>query len=172
MEITAIEPFLEYYSRIRERTLKVIACIPPQHIEWTWKEGKFTLGDIVRHIGTIERYMYAENIAGRPSIYPGCGKELAEGYDNTLAYFNSLHAESLKLFSALTPEQLREKCITPGGAAITKWKWLRAMEEHEIHHRAQIYMYLTMLEVRTPPIFGLTAEEVFEKSNAEQAGNK
>jgi uncharacterized damage-inducible protein DinB len=109
--------------------------------------------------------MYAENIAGRPSIYPGCGRELADGYDNVLEYFNQLHSESMELFSSLTPEQLNEKCVTPGGAAITKWKWLRAMVEHEIHHRAQLYTYLTMLNVATPPIFGLTAEEVYERSN-------
>ena len=34
------------------------------------------------------------------------------------------------------------------------------MVEHEIHHRGQLYMYLSLLDVKTPPIFGLTSEEV------------
>jgi hypothetical protein len=34
------------------------------------------------------------------------------------------------------------------------------MTEHEIHHRGQIYLYLGILGVPTPPIFGLTSEEV------------
>jgi uncharacterized damage-inducible protein DinB len=38
------------------------------------------------------------------------------------------------------------------------------MVEHEIHHRGQIYMYLGMLGIPTPPIFGMTSEEVLEKS--------
>ncbi len=37
------------------------------------------------------------------------------------------------------------------------------MAEHEIHHRGQLYMYLGMLGVETPPIYGLTSEEVAER---------
>src|SRR6266481_1304582 len=74
------------------------------------------------------------------------------------AFCDKLHAESLEIFSRLTPEQLRGKCVTPDGASITVWKWLRSMVEHEIHHRGQIYLYLAMLGVPTPPLYGLTAE--------------
>ena len=71
MEILNIESFLAYYERIRERTLRVINCIPPDKIEWTYKTGKFTLGDLIRHIATIERFMYGETVQGKPSRYPG-----------------------------------------------------------------------------------------------------
>jgi uncharacterized damage-inducible protein DinB len=64
----------------------------------------------------------------------------------------------------LTPEDLERKCVTPGGAPIATWKWLRAMVEHEIHHRGQIYMYLAMLGVCAPPLYGLTEEEVRARS--------
>jgi uncharacterized damage-inducible protein DinB len=38
------------------------------------------------------------------------------------------------------------------------------MCEHEIHHRGQIYLMLNHLEVPTPPLFGLTSEEVRDRS--------
>jgi uncharacterized damage-inducible protein DinB len=38
------------------------------------------------------------------------------------------------------------------------------MIEHEIHHRGQLYLYLGLLDVPTPPIYGLTSEEVRERS--------
>ncbi len=164
MEISSIDQLLPYYEKIRGRTLRVIKTIPHEHIEWTYKEGKFTLGDLIRHLATIERYMYAENAQFKPSKYSGCGPDLASGYDNILEFFNRLHDESLDIFSKLTPEDLQKKCTTPGGTPITLWKWLRAMIEHEIHHRGQIYMYLGMLGVETPPIYGLTAEEVEQRS--------
>jgi uncharacterized damage-inducible protein DinB len=44
------------------------------------------------------------------------------------------------------------------------WKWLRAMVEHEIHHRGQIYLMLGMIGVPTPPLHGLTSEAVRERS--------
>ncbi|MEP5613774.1 MAG: DinB family protein [Cyclobacteriaceae bacterium] len=164
MIITSVEEFLPYYEKVRGRTLKVIQAIPPEHIEWTYKEGKFTFGDIIRHLATIERNMYAENAQFKQSKYQGCGEDLASGFEDVLKFFNHLHDESIEIFSNLPPEDLQRKCATPGGIDITLWKWLRAMVEHEIHHRGQIYMYLGMLGVETPPIYGLTAEEVQERS--------
>ena len=54
--------------------------------------------------------------------------------------------------------------MTPAGAEITVWKWLRSMIEHEIHHRGQIYTYLHLLEQESPPLYGLTSEQVKENS--------
>jgi uncharacterized damage-inducible protein DinB len=71
-----------------------------------------------------------------------------------------LHAESIAIFSNLSNDDLQRKCITPGDAPITVWKWLRLMVEHEIHHRGQIYLYLGMLGIPTPPLYGLTSEQV------------
>ncbi|HEU0014309.1 MAG TPA: DinB family protein [Longimicrobium sp.] len=164
MEITTIEPFLDYYGRFRERTRRVVLCIPPEHIEWTHREGAFTLGDTVRHLGAIERWMFAENVAGRASRYPGHGRELAEGFDGVIAYLDRMHEESLAIFRALTPDDLRRRVTTPGGAALPAWKWLRSMIEHEAHHRGQLYLMLGMLGVPTPPLYGLTSEEVRARS--------
>jgi uncharacterized damage-inducible protein DinB len=68
------------------------------------------------------------------------------------------------MLSSLRDEDLQRKCATPDGAHITVWKWLRAMVEHEIHHRGQLYLYLSLLNVPTPPLYGLTSEEVRERS--------
>jgi uncharacterized damage-inducible protein DinB len=108
--------------------------------------------------------MYAETVAGRPSSYHGCGRELADGYDSVLAYFDRLDQESRGIIGGLSDADLARKCQTPAGTPITTWKWLRAMCEHEVHHRGQIYLMLGMLEVPTPPLFGLTSEEVRARS--------
>jgi uncharacterized damage-inducible protein DinB len=72
------------------------------------------------------------------------------------------HSQSAEIISRLT--NLNDKCMTPDGTPITVWKWLRAMVEHEIHHRGQIYTYLAILEVPTPPLYGLTSEQVVARS--------
>ena len=164
MEIRSVTQFLEYWDSVRGRTRRVIACIPPDRVEWTHQPGKFTLGDLVRHLATIERYMYAETVSGQPSAYPGCGRELAEGYEQVVAYFDRLAAESRAIFAALPDAALVRKCRTPAGSEITTWKWLRAMVEHEAHHRGQLYLMLGMLHVATPPLYGLTSEEVRARS--------
>ena len=164
MEIKTVDSFLDYYEKVRARTLRVINCIPPDKIDWTYKEGKFTLGDLIRHIAAIERFMFAENVQGHKSSYPGCGKDLADGFENVLEFFNRTHQDSIEIFRSLSDEDLQKKCMTPGGTQITIWKWLRSMTEHEIHHRGQIYLYLAILDVKTPPMYGLTSEEVLELS--------
>ena len=34
MEVKTISPFLDYFNKIRERTMRVVACIPPDKVEW------------------------------------------------------------------------------------------------------------------------------------------
>jgi len=164
MEIRSVAQFLEYWDNVRGRTRRVVTRIPPEHLEWAHRAGAFTLGDLVRHLAAIERYMYAETVAGRPSRYPGCGTDLAEGYDAVLAYFDRLDTEARNIIGGLSDADLQRKCTTPAGSLITTWKWLRAMVEHEVHHRGQIYLMLGMLGVTTAPLFGLTSEEVRSRS--------
>ena len=164
MEIRSTRQFLEYWESFRARTRRVVTCIPPDRLEWTCRAGSFTFGDLVRHLATIERYMYAENVSGRPSQYPGCGRELADGFDAVLNYFDRLDSEAKTIIGALTDADLAAKCQTPAGTPITTWKWLRSMVEHEAHHRGQIYLMLTLIDVPTPPLYGLTSEEVRARS--------
>jgi uncharacterized damage-inducible protein DinB len=72
----------------------------------------------------------------------------------------------MEIFARLGNDDLNGKCLTPDGKPITVWKWLRAMVEHEIHHRGQLYTYLAILSVPTPPLYGLTSEEVREYSKS------
>ena len=164
MEIRSIATFLPYFENIRKRTQRVVDTIPRDRIEWTHQEGKFTLGDLVRHIAATERYMFAENVQGNESRYPGHSRKLADGYDKVMRYLAEMHAESMEIFGRLSDDDLQNKCTTPGGIAITTWKWLRSMVEHEVHHRAQIYLMLGILGVETPPLYGLTSEEVRARS--------
>ena len=77
-----------------------------------------------------------------------------------------MHRETVEIISQLGEAGMQRKCTTPDVASLTIWKWLRLMMEHEIHHRGQIYIYLAMLDVPTPPLYGLTSEQVRERSVA------
>ena len=167
MEIRDAATFLTYWDRIRARTLRVARHIPRDRIEWRPGEDRFSFGDLLRHLAAIERYMFAENACRRPSRYPGHGRELADGYDEVFAFVERMHGEAVAMLGRLTPNDLRTSCTTPGGAQLTVWKWLRAMVEHEVHHRGQIYLYLGLLGVDSPPLYGLTEEQVAERSRVE-----
>jgi hypothetical protein len=122
MQIQDIDEFLGYLERVRQRTDNVVACITEECLEWSPGMESFTPGDLVRHIAGAERWMWAENVMGRPSRYPGHGPELASGLDAVVEYMQSLHAETVEILQGLTPEQLQAKCPTVGGIELRTWK--------------------------------------------------
>jgi uncharacterized damage-inducible protein DinB len=159
-----LDEFLHHFEKVRARTRRVAACIPDDNVEWTYKPGAFTLGDLVRHIAVAERQIWAETVSGRTCRYVTHGRDLADGRDAVLAFLDRMHDESMAIFRALSPEALAGTCATPEGTPLTTWKWLRMMPEHEIHHRGQIYTLLGMLDVPVPSLYGMTAAQVQARS--------
>jgi uncharacterized damage-inducible protein DinB len=152
--------FVRYFSSVRSRTERLIPLIPPDRLEWSPGQGALTFGELLRHLAGTERWMWAENVAARPARYPGHAARLAPGYESTVRYFSDLHADAMSIFGSLTAEQYEADVITPGGARLAAKKWLRAMLEHEAHHRGQLYLMLRLIGVSTPPVFGMTSEQV------------
>ena len=87
---------------------------------------------------------------------------MAEDLDSIIAFMERMHQETVAILEGLSDEDLDRKGATPVGAPITAWKLLRAMVEHEIHHRGELYVYLALLGVPRPPLFGVTSEELRE----------
>ncbi len=164
MEHLEAAAFVDWMTGVRRRTRGLAEVVPDDRMEWAPAPGRFSPGDILRHIAATERWMWAENLRGLPSRYPGHGTDLAEGKENVLAYLDAMRAETVDIIGGLAPEDLRRKCTTLGGAEITAWKWLRLMIEHEIHHRGQLYQMLGVLGVKVPPLYGLTEPQVKERS--------
>ena len=164
VEIHSVDSFLDYLPRIRARTDRLVELVPEDRFRWRPSPSAFSFADVLRHVAALERYMFAETVRGGKSRYPGHGPELAEGPREVLAFWNECRRESLAVYRELTDERLEETCETPAGAELRVWKWLRAMIEHEVHHRGQLYQMLRMVGVETPPLFGLTSEEVAERS--------
>lgn len=54
------------------------------------------------------------------SRYPGCGRELADGYDAVMVYLARLDGEAREIIGGLSDADLERKCQTPAG-----WKCQR-----------------------------------------------
>jgi uncharacterized damage-inducible protein DinB len=156
--------FLSYWRGMRGRTLRVLDALHEEDLEWSPGGGAWSFGDLFRHLAGLERGMWAENVQGRPSNYQGHGPELASGLAEVRAYLERCHAESLAIFGALSDADLEKDCTTPAGTSLATWKWLRAMVEHEAHHRGQLYLMASVRGRKVAPLFGLTEEEVAARS--------
>lgn len=87
MEIRSVDGFLGYLTRVRERTERVVGLVPDRRFGWRPEPGAFSFADLLRHVAALERYMFAENVRGQPSRYPGHGPDLAEGPEQVSAFW-------------------------------------------------------------------------------------
>lgn len=159
-----IETILDYYSKLKKRTLKIIECIPEKRLSYQLTEGKFSIGDLARHIALIERDLYLPCMENKPPVYSGCGTEHAESKPQITVLFENIAASFQEILRLKDDQYLIQKCKVPGGE-MRRWKWLRLMYEHEIHHRGQIYLMLSHLGVKVPNIFNLSSEELIQLTN-------
>jgi hypothetical protein len=70
MEIRTIQPFLHYFESVRERTMRVAYCIPPDQLDWTYAPVECTSGDLLRHLAVSERFMWAETLRATRAATP------------------------------------------------------------------------------------------------------
>lgn len=158
------DAFLTYWPNARARTARVLEALEPGDLDWRPAPGAFSFGDLFRHLAAIERFMWAEAIAGRPSRYPGHGPGLAPDLPALRAFLDRCHRESMEVFGALTEEDLHAPCRNGAGASLSVWKSLRAMAEHEAHHRGQLYLMASLRGRKVAPLFGLTEEELADRA--------
>jgi uncharacterized damage-inducible protein DinB len=164
MEVKSIKEFIKYYGRTREATNNIIRAIPCDKINWTYQSGKFTIADLVRHIAAIERNVFMEVIQGNKPCYAGCGKEIADGHENIIFYFNKIHSQSIEILSSMHDDDLLKPAKTLDGKQTTAGNFLRALIVHEVHHRGVLCIYLNLIAVKTPPVIGLYEEDVIKLS--------
>lgn len=169
MEIVSMNNFLKYYEKTRQQTNRVIDAIPHNMFDWTYKKGKFTFGDLIRHIASIGRNLFAEVVKGNKPNYKGCGKEIAVGYDSVLHYYHEMHRQSVKIFQTVSDESLKQIIKSLDGKNIELGNFLRALIVHEVHHRGAMCIYLNLLGVESPPVIGLKEEQVIEISKQKTA---
>jgi uncharacterized damage-inducible protein DinB len=156
---TSMTAFVRYFEGIRERTLRFIEAIPPEQIDFARHPGKFSLGDLIRHIAATETMFVEVALDGR-WVYRGHGRELGATKAEAVAHLAAVHAAAMARLAEAGDAALQEKRPTPDGYPVSAWRILMLMTEHEIHHRSQISQSLVDLGVEPPQIFGKSLEEL------------
>src|SRR3989304_4704083 len=157
--IQSTQTFIYYIDGIRKRTLNYVRLVPPDRINWSPKEGEFTCADIVRHIASGERMFVGVVMQGKWKYggHDGDQKNLGE----LVAYLDQIHIEAMSALKALPDAELNQpRPALEGDTQVKAWRWLMAMTEHEIHHRSQLAMYLLLMEITPPHIYGLGVEDL------------
>ena len=84
---------------------------------------------LLRHLATIERYLWAEIVQGKPNHYQGCGRDLADGYDQVLAFVERLHGELVAMQEWVRTSAARIVVIFEGRDAAGKGSTIRRITQ-------------------------------------------
>ncbi len=155
----SVNGFIDYFDGIRRRTLHFIDAIPADRMDWSPSDGEFTFGDLVRHLAATED-MFIGAVANGKWKYSGHKTEEKQVRDVAITLLKSTHQEAMKRLGTLSDSVLNEGRPSLRGPEVKTWRLLMAMVEHEVHHRSQIAMYLTLIKIKPPHIYGLGVEDV------------
>jgi uncharacterized damage-inducible protein DinB len=163
--IQSTADFIKYFESIRRRTMNYIRIVPPDRLGWSLKDGEFTCADIIRHISVSEKMFVRVAVEGRWN-YEGHISEQKQSLDVLITQLETSHIEAIQVLKQMSDQELNEPRYGPKGDGhpLKAWRWLMAMTEHEIHHRSQLAVYLSLLGVQPPHIFGLGVEDLIALS--------
>ena len=154
-----VNRFIDYFEGIRRRTLHFIDAIPADRIDWFPSDGEFSFGDLIRHLAATEDMFVGALVDGKWK-YAGHKIQEKQERDVAVRLLKSTHQEAMKRLATLSDSALHESRPSLSGQEVKTWRLLMAMVEHEVHHRSQIAMYLTLVKIKPLHIYGLGVEDV------------
>lgn len=161
--ITDIDAFLRYFDGVHRRALRDIGALPPEAERWAPSSGEgenaWSIGEIVRHIAGTRMY-FARAYRGEGWI-ADWEVPITESQSSWLPALEASAAEFRQRLEGTPPEWLTRKVqMLDTDGALSGWRLLMMMLEHEIHHRSQIDTYAGLQGWPVPDIYGRSAEQV------------
>ena len=162
MNGAALLPEFEHEFAQTRRSLERVA---EEHYDWKPHEKSTSLRDLAVHLSNIPGWlpvtMNTEEMdfvtASFAPFVPSSTAELLERFDAAVA-------EARESLAAATPEQLQETWTLKADGQVLftlpKAAVLRSFVfNHNVHHRAQLGVYLRLLDIPVPAIYGPSADE-------------
>jgi uncharacterized damage-inducible protein DinB len=161
--VNSMRSFVDYFEGVRRRTLNYIRVLPPDRVDWAPKAGEMTCGDLLRHMMASE-VMFVGLVIDSRWKYLGHERRDADTLETLTASFAASHAESMARLRTVGDGELMQPRPSLEGPPFKSWRFLMAMVEHEIHHRSQLAVYLTLMGVQPPHIYGMGVEDVIARA--------
>lgn len=152
---TELEDLTEHLDRLRAVTLSFLDAVDDGDLSWRPTPEQYSLGQQLLHIAQAED-LYAHGLFASdwnydrvrfPASLPSC----AEIRD----FFIEVRARTRGHLARLDEAGLGEIVQIPGSPlehTLRSWLWF--LVEHEMHHKAQVAVYLRVLG-RVPPFYAM-----------------
>jgi uncharacterized damage-inducible protein DinB len=161
MSMTAA--FLQEFEREAPTTRRLLERVPPDKLGWKPHPKSMSLGKLALHVAESPAVICGwcavdeKTFSGEPAPDPATHADIMAAHDQGVqtvkAFLETIGDEGLK----------RTWSAKAGGATLMtmpKAALVRSIVlNHWIHHRGQLSVYLRLLDVPVPPIYGPSADE-------------
>lgn len=158
----SIEAFLTYFDAVHRRAVRDVGMLPPEADGWRPPsgsgEGAWSVNQIVGHMAASRLY-FVSAYRGEGWIAPSPPD--VSSRDRWVPALEESARDVHRLLEG-TPDTWLDRKIpmidTEG--ALSGWRILAMLVEHDIHHRSQLDTYAGLNGWPVPDIFGRSAERI------------
>ena len=160
-----IDGMLQELEQEAQTTRRVLERVPDNKLSWRPHEKARTLGELALHIamvpGAVAELVATQSTVQAPQftdLSPASAAELITALDESIA-------KAKKVLGGMDDTALMATWRMMQGErelfALPRIALLRSvMLNHWYHHRAQLTVYLRLLDVPVPAVYGASADEV------------
>jgi uncharacterized damage-inducible protein DinB len=146
-------------------TRRILERVPEDKFDWTPHEKSMTLGRLATHVAELPGFLNSILLKDEIDFAKGDYKPShANTHEELLAVFRQKLDEAVQTLQNTSDETMQESFTLRRGdhvvASIPRKVAVRSMAlNHIIHHRGQIAVYLRLLDIPVPGMYGPTADE-------------
>jgi len=159
-------PFTQELEQEAEITSRVLARVPADKLHWKPHAKSMTLGQLALHTanipGAISGIAANDSFELDPARFgkvpqPATHAEIMQAFNGSVTaartYLDGLSSEQAEAIWRMT---LGDRQVM---AMPRKWVVRSIMLNHLYHHRGQLSVYLRLLDIPVPAIYGASADE-------------
>jgi len=163
--ITMADALRTEFAREAATTRRLLERMPGDRMDWKPHEKSFSTGRLASHIvdclGWADGIFTADELVMDPATYRPC---LASSVDDLLQTFDRRVGHYQSLLAAASEDSMMQpwRLVLMGKVRFEKPRFevFRDLTlNHLIHHRGQLTVYLRLLDVPLPWVYGPTADE-------------
>ena len=168
--MTLTETILPEFDQEMANTRKTLDRVPDGKFDWKPHEKSYSLAGLATHLADIPIWtanaFNQDEFDVMPPGSPPYHLEDLKSRDALLAEFDKNVAAARAALESASDEKWRGNwTLLAGGRQILKQPRTQIVRSfvlnHLIHHRAQLGVYLRLLDVPVPAVYGPTADEGF-----------
>ena len=164
MPMTMAQALVAEFAQEAQATRKMLERVPGDKLDWQPHEKSMTLGRLASHIADLPEWV--TTITGKDETDIGGDYEpwIAASTEELVEKFDQCVASFKETLGDLSDQALLQSWTLRNGETeiftIPKVAALRGfVMSHSFHHRGQLSVFLRLLDVPLPQVYGPTADE-------------